>query len=77
MNIIMLPLHCVVSITIHVFAFLFYFYLFFRAVPIAYGGFLARGQIGATAASLHPSYSNAISEPSLQPTPQLKATPDP
>ena len=28
---------------------------FFRAVPVAYGGFQARGQIGATAAGLHHS----------------------
>ena len=35
-----------------------------------------RGQIGAAAANLHHSHSNSGSEPSLQPTLQLKATPD-
>ena len=35
------------------------------------------GQIGAAAASLHHSHSTAGSEPSLQPTPQLRATLDP
>ena len=34
------------------------------------------GQIGATAAGLHHSPSNAGSEPPLQPTPQLTVTPD-
>ena len=37
----------------------------------------ARGQIGATAAGLCHCHSNAGSEPSLQPLPQLMATPDP
>ena len=36
-----------------------------------------RGQIRAAAAGLHHSHSNAGSEPYLQPTPQLMATPDP
>ena len=35
------------------------------------------GLIGAVAASLHQSNSNARSEPCLGPTPQLTATPDP
>ena len=35
------------------------------------------GLIGATSAGLHHSHSNAGSEPRLQPTPQLMATPDP
>ena len=47
----------------------------FRAVPVAYGGSQARGWIGAVAASLHHSHSNARSELRLQPTPQLIATP--
>ena len=42
----------------------------FRASPAAYGSSQARGQIGATAASLHHSHI-------LQTTPQLTATPDP
>ena len=47
------------------------------AAPAAYGGSQARGPIGAVAAGLHHSHSNAESEPHLQPTPQLMATPDP
>ena len=46
------------------------------AAPAAYGGFQARGPIGAVATSLHQSHSNMGSEPHLQPTPQLMATPD-
>ena len=53
------------------------FFAFFRAAPEAYGGSQARGQIGATAAGLHHSHSNAGSEPNLRPTPQLPAMPDP
>ena len=53
------------------------FFCFSRAAPAAYGGSQARGLIGATAADLHHSYSNAGSKPSLQPIPQLTATPDP
>ena len=64
---------------------LFYFiYLFFLsffaiswAAPSAYGGSQASGPIGAIATSLRQSHSNAGSEPCLQPTPQLMATPDP
>ena len=44
---------------------------------MAYGGSQARGQIGATDASLSHSHSNVGSEPCLRPTPQLMATPDP
>ena len=47
------------------------------AAPAAYGGSWAKGLIGAVAASLLQSYSNAGSEPPLQPTPQLTAAPDP
>ena len=53
----------------HIF-YLFYFILFYflsfclsRAAPVAYGGSQARGAIGAVAASLHHSHSNAGSEP--------------
>ena len=59
-----------------VFCFCFCF-LLFRAPLVAYGGSQARGKIGAIAASLQHSSSNAGSELRLQPTPQLKATPDP
>ena len=61
---------------------LFYFFVFLPfswATLVAYGGSQARGPIGAVATSLHQSHSNAGSEPSeprLQPTPQLTATPD-
>ena len=55
-------------------------YIFFFAIswatPAAYGGSQARGLIGAVAASLRQSHSNAGSKPCLQPTPQLTATPD-
>ena len=44
---------------------------------MAYGGSLAWGQIGATAAGLHHSHSNTESEPPLQPTPQLMEMLDP
>ena len=47
----------------------------FRAVPEACGGSQASSRIGAVAAGLHHSHSNAGSEPPLQPTPQLTATP--
>ena len=50
-------------------------FLLFRATPLASGSSQAKGWIRATAASLH--HSHAGSEPSLQPTPQLMATPDP
>ena len=64
----------------------FFYFLFFpvsflfcfsRDALVAYGGSQARGQIGATASSLHHSHSNEGSEPCLQPIPQLTATPDP
>ena len=64
-------------------AILFHFFFFFVCVfaiswaaPAAYGGSQARGQIGAVATGLRQSHSNAGSEPHLQPTPQLTATPD-
>ena len=55
----------------------FYIFAFSRAAPMAYGGSQARGLIGAVAAGLRQSHSNAGSEPRLKPTPQLTATPDP
>ena len=63
----------------------FFFFVFCRVVvvvaiswaaPAAYGGSQARGRIGAVATGLRQSHSNARSEPRLQPTPQLTATPD-
>ena len=49
-------------------------FFFLRVTPVACGDSQARGPIRATAASLH--HSNIRSEPCLQPTPQLTATPD-
>ena len=54
-----------------------FFCFLFRAVRAAYGSSQARGQIGAAAASLHHSHSNARSEPHLSSTTQLTAMPDP
>ena len=51
--------------------------LLFMAASTAHGGSQARGRIGAIAAGLPHSHSNAGSELHLQPTPQLMATPDP
>ena len=53
-----------------------YFLFFFSiswAAPGAYGGFQARGLIGAIAAGLSQSHRNLRSEPRLQPTLQLTA----
>ena len=46
------------------------------AAPAAYGGSQARGPIGAVAAGLRQSHSNAGSELHLRPTPQLTEMPD-
>ena len=54
-----------------------FYFLLFRAALAAYGASQARGPIRAVAAGLHESHSNARSEPCLQPTSQLTATPDP
>ena len=55
----------------------FFFFCLFRAVPVVYGLSQVRGPVGAEAAGLSHSHSNMGSEPSLQPTPQLRVTPDP
>ena len=47
----------------------------FRAAPRAYGNSQARGQISATAASLHHSHSNKESELHFSLTPQLTVDP--
>ena len=52
-------------------------YIYFRAAPAAYGSSQARARIGAAVAGLGHNHSNTGSEPHLQPTPQLTATPDP
>uniref|UniRef100_A0A8D2BUH0 Ribosome maturation protein SDO1/SBDS N-terminal domain-containing protein n=1 Tax=Sus scrofa TaxID=9823 RepID=A0A8D2BUH0_PIG len=54
-----------------------FIYLFIRAARMAFESSQTRGQIGAAAAGLHPSHSNTRSNPSLRPTPQLTAMPDP
>ena len=60
----------------HLFIYLF-IYCLFRAMPMAYGGSQARGQIGAIADSLRQNHSHVRPEPRLRPAPQLTATPDP
>ena len=57
--------------------YLFSLFAISRAAPEAYGGSQAKGRIRAVAAGPHQSHSNMGSEPCLQPTPQLMATPDP
>ena len=52
-------------------------FFIFRAEPATYGGSQTRGPIGAAPAGLHHSHSNAGSELSLRPTPQLTAMLDP
>ena len=57
--------------------FSFFFFGLFRPATAAHGGSKAKGQIGATAASLHHSHSNTRPKLSLWPTPQFMAMPDP
>ena len=54
-----------------------FFFFLFRAVLVAYGNSQARGQIRVAVAGLCHSHSNARFEPYLQPTPQVRAMPDP
>ena len=59
------PLHTGSSSGLGLCFFVFVFFSFFslfRAAPAAYGSSQAKGQIGASAASLHHSHSNAGSE---------------
>ena len=73
-----LPAHLFLKVRIaKVLKFLFIYFLLFRAAPAVYGGSQARDVIGAVAAGLRQSHSNAGSEPRLQPTPQLMAMLDP
>jgi len=65
-----------VDFLVSFFLFFFVFLLCLWATPSAYGGSQASGRIGAVATGLHQSHSNVGSEPCLQPTPQVKATPD-
>ena len=66
-------------IYIYIYVYFFFVVCLFRAAPAAHGGSQARGLIGAVAAGLRQSHSHSHtrSEPSLRPTPQLTATPDP
>ena len=57
------------------FVFCFCLFAISWATPTAYGGSQARGQIRAVATGLCQSHSNSGSEPCLQPSPKLKATP--
>ena len=45
--------------------YIYAFFSLFRAVPMAHGGFQARGRIKAVAAGLHHNHSNARSKPHL------------
>ena len=59
------------------FLFLFFFFFAFgRPAPKAHGSSQPRGPIGAVAAGLSHSHSNARSKLCLQPTPKLTAMPD-
>ena len=79
----LISLFVFVVIELYELFFLFCFVLFCfvfchsMVAPTAFGGSQARGQIGAVAAGLCQSHSNARSEPHLRPIPQLTATPDP
>ena len=56
------------------FIFYLFIFVFLGLPPTAYGGFQARGQMGAIAAGLcHSHNSHMGSEPRLQSTPQLVA----
>ena len=70
---------CQFGLFLFLFFFIFLSFGLFRAALSAYGGSQARSQIGAVAAGLHHNHShnNAVSEPCLQPRPQLTAMPDP
>ena len=62
---------------VFIYLFIFCLFAFSRAAATDYGGSQARSPIGAAAAGLRNSHSNAGAEPRLQPTPQLTAMPDP
>ena len=57
--------------------FIYCLFAFSKADSAAYGGSRAMGRIGAVAAGLRQSQSNAGSQPRLQPMPQLTAKLDP
>ena len=64
---------CLFKSFAHFFKKIYLFFVFFSTVTMAYGGSLARGQIGAVAPGLHHSHSSVGSEPHLQHTLQLTA----
>ena len=76
---------CTVICVWQVSIFLFFFFSFFSFLAFCFLGPYPRhmelprlgGPVGAVTSSLRHSHSNAGSEPCLQPTPQLKAMPDP
>ena len=51
---------------VHTRVIIYLFIYLFKAMHMAYGGSQARGLIGAAAAGLHHSHSNARSEPCLE-----------
>ena len=65
------------NISFFPFFFFFFFFWLLRATLATHESSQARGWIGAVAAGLHCSHSNAGSEPCLWPTPQLRAILDP
>ena len=62
------------SVRVFVFCLFVCLFVCFRAAPVAYGSFWARGRIGAASAGLHHSHGNTGFQAHLQPTPQLMAT---
>ena len=72
-----LPNHCIRHQKTNYNSPKYFIFFLFRATPTVCGGSQARGLIGSTAAGLHHSHSNIRSKPHMQPTPQLRATPDP
>ena len=62
---------------VNIYLFIFVFLPFLGPLPLAHGSSQARGLIRAVAAGLRQSHRNAGSEPRLQTTPQLTATPNP
>ena len=66
-----------VKIQISVITLFIYLFSLWGATPAAYGSSQGRGRMGAAAASLHHSHSNARTKLHLQPTPQLTVRLDP
>ena len=62
--------------TLLLWVFFFFFFALFWGGGLFFGFCAAGMRIGAVAAGLHQSHSNVGSKLSLQPTPQLTATPD-